>query len=286
MGRRMVKKALVALTVVLVLQSLFALCLVSAMQLLVLRDAPFGVTGASPVVNAVTSKVDLRTLSYADESAVMEAINQSKLYGAYLPGTTSDTLIVVPAKSFFGRVELEAAFEDAARKLGRSLTVRTVKPLPTYDRLGGVCGLLLVPLLVGGCSARARRRPRSRRSPFAEPAHPGPKRLLLVGGHPGARFLEVVDQRVEQAEGVEGVAFRRELRRGVGGRVYGASPGRGARSTSTRSPRPTRGLGSGGGGAGREVCRPGRYSEAHVPARRAIRSRQTVGIHEWKESPC
>ncbi|WP_371498634.1 hypothetical protein OG871_21670 [Kitasatospora sp. NBC_00374] len=146
----MLKKALVALGVVLVLKSLFALCLVSALQLLVLRDTPFGVTGASPVVNAVSSKVSLQTLSYADESAVMEAIGQSKLYGAYLPGATNDTLIVVPAKSFFAQVEVEAAFEDAAKKLGRPLTVQTVKPLPKYDRLGGVSGLLLIPLLIGG----------------------------------------------------------------------------------------------------------------------------------------
>ncbi|WP_405533265.1 hypothetical protein OG592_39265 [Streptomyces avidinii] len=146
----MLKKALVALGVVLVLQSFFALCLVSALQLLVLRSTPFGVTGASPVVNAVASKVSLDTRSYADESAVMEAIGQSKLYGAYLPGQASDTLIVVPAKSFFGRVEVEAAFEDAAKKLGRPLTVQTVKPLPKYDRLGGVSGLLLIPLLIGG----------------------------------------------------------------------------------------------------------------------------------------
>ncbi|MCX5611604.1 hypothetical protein OHB39_29215 [Streptomyces sp. NBC_00047] len=146
----MLKKALVALGMVLVLQSVFALCLVSALQLLVLRSTPFGVTGASPVVNAVASKVSLDTRSYADESAVMEAIGQSKLYGAYLPGQASDTLIVVPAKSFFGRVELEAAFEDAAKKLDRPLTVKTVKPLPKYDRLGGVSGLLLIPLLIGG----------------------------------------------------------------------------------------------------------------------------------------
>lgn len=120
----MLKKILVALGTVVLLQGLFALCLVSALQLLVVRDAPFGVTGASPVVNAVTPKASLETLAYSDESAVMDAIDQGKLYGAYLPGSTSDTLIVVPAKSFFGRVELQAAFEDAAKKLGRPLTVQ------------------------------------------------------------------------------------------------------------------------------------------------------------------
>lgn len=146
----MLKKILVTLGLVVVLQGLFALCLVSALQLLVVRNVPFGVTGASPIVNAVASKVSLETLAYADESAAMNAINQSKLYGAYLPGATSDTLIVVPAKSFFGRVELQAAFEDAAKKLGRPLTVQTVKPLPLSDRLGGVSGALLIPLLIGG----------------------------------------------------------------------------------------------------------------------------------------
>ncbi|WP_406000006.1 hypothetical protein [Streptomyces sp. NBC_00829] len=146
----MMKKILGGLGVVLILQSLFALCLVSALQLLVLRNVPFGVTGASPVVNAVTEKVSLQTLSYADEPAVLEAIDQSKLYGAYLPGPRTDTLIVVPAKSFFGRVELEAAFDDAAKKLGKPLVVKTVKPLPKSDRLGGVAGLLLIPLLIGG----------------------------------------------------------------------------------------------------------------------------------------
>ncbi|MER5384165.1 hypothetical protein ABT040_28485 [Streptomyces sp. NPDC002688] len=144
------KKILVALGIVLVLQSLFALCLVSSLQLLVLRNAPIGVTAASPVVNAVRSKASLQTISYADESAVLDAIGQSKLYGAYLPGPRSDTLIVVPAKSFFGRVELEAAFGDAAKKFHRPLTVKTVKPLPKSDRLGGVAGLLLIPLLIGG----------------------------------------------------------------------------------------------------------------------------------------
>jgi hypothetical protein len=92
---------------VLVVQSLFALCLISTLQLLVPRDMPFAVTGSSKVVNAVTSKVSLETISYANESAALDAIDLSKVYGAYIPGTKSDTLIVVPAKSFFGRVELE-----------------------------------------------------------------------------------------------------------------------------------------------------------------------------------
>jgi hypothetical protein len=145
---RTVKKVVVSLGVVLVVQSLFALCLISALQLLVPRDMPFAVTGSSKVVNAVASQVSLETISYANESAALDAINQSKAYGAYIPGSTHDTLIVVPAKSFFARIELEGAFTDAAKKLGRPMDVRTVKPLPQSDPLGAVAGLLLVPLLL------------------------------------------------------------------------------------------------------------------------------------------
>jgi hypothetical protein len=47
-------------------------------QLLVPRDMPFAVTGSSKVVNAVTSKVSLETISCANESAALEAINQSR----------------------------------------------------------------------------------------------------------------------------------------------------------------------------------------------------------------
>jgi hypothetical protein len=54
-GRRAItRKIVLALGAVLVLQALFMLCLVSAQQLLVARNMPFGVAGApSPVVAAV-----------------------------------------------------------------------------------------------------------------------------------------------------------------------------------------------------------------------------------------
>ena len=52
----MVKKGVVTLAMVLVLTAVFALCLVSALQLLVPRDMPFGVTGSSPVISDVQDK--------------------------------------------------------------------------------------------------------------------------------------------------------------------------------------------------------------------------------------
>ncbi|MFE4575572.1 hypothetical protein [Streptomyces chartreusis] len=150
-GRSDVLKIVAALAVVLVAQALLALCLVSAQQLLVPRNMPFGVTGPpSPVVAAVASRAGLDLTSYPNESAVMDAAHQGELYGAYLSEGSSDTLVVVPAKSFFAQTELEPAFLAAAHKLGRPVTVQEVAPLTSEDPIGAVTSLLLLPLLIGG----------------------------------------------------------------------------------------------------------------------------------------
>lgn len=145
------RKIVVALGAVLVLQVLFVLCLVSAQQLLVARNMTFGVAGApSPVVAAAASKLGLDLTDYPSQSAAMTAIDQGSLYGAYVTGSTSDTLIVVPAKSFFAQTEVEPAFLAAAHKLGRPVTVQTAKALPPSDPVAAVTSLLLLPLLIGG----------------------------------------------------------------------------------------------------------------------------------------
>ena len=156
-GRRaVIRKILVALVTVLVAQAIFELCVVSAQQLLVPRTMPFGVAGApSPVPAAVASnpKLGLDLTDYPSESAVMTAINQSTLYGAYVTGKSSDTLIVNPAKSFVAEFYIEPAFLDAAHKLGRPVTVQTVNKLPAGDPVGAVASLLLLPLMIGGLLA-------------------------------------------------------------------------------------------------------------------------------------
>ncbi|MEU6530893.1 hypothetical protein ABZ869_17115 [Streptomyces sp. NPDC046928] len=149
----MVKKIVVSLVAVLVLQAVFEICLVSANQLLVPRNMPFGVTGPpSPVVAAV-APAGLDLTSYQDEAAATTAVEKGEQYGAYITGKSGDTLIVAPAKSFFGSIDIKAAFLDAAHKMGRPVTVKTVKPLPSSDPIGAVTGLLLVPLLIGGLLA-------------------------------------------------------------------------------------------------------------------------------------
>ncbi|MFD5819896.1 hypothetical protein [Streptomyces sp. NPDC127038] len=150
-GRGGVLKVVVTLAVVLVGQALLALCLVSAQQLLVPRNMPFGVSGPpSPVVAEVASRAGLDLTSYPNTSAVMEAANRGELYGAYLSTGSADTLVVVPAKSFFAQTELEPAFVAAAHKLHRPVTVRQIAPLASSDPVGAVTSLLLLPLLIGG----------------------------------------------------------------------------------------------------------------------------------------
>ncbi|MCE3555432.1 hypothetical protein LWC33_28800 [Pseudonocardia sp. RS11V-5] len=144
------RRIVAALAVVAIVQVLLALCLVSADQKLEPHNLPFGVTGSSPVSSAVTSKLSLTLTSYPDQAAAVQAVDNGEIYGAYVPGGASDTLVIAPQKSFFAAIILGAAFEDAAHQVGRPVTVDDAKPLPLRDRTGGVTGLLLLPLLIGG----------------------------------------------------------------------------------------------------------------------------------------
>jgi hypothetical protein len=154
-GRRVipketVRKVVAGLVIVLIVQCLFTLSLVSALHDPVPHNLPFGVTGPSPLVTQVKSQLSLKTIQYPNESAVREAIDQNKIYGALLPGSGSDTLIVVPAASFIIWTYVEPTFVGVARKLHTPLTVQVSHPLPASDPTGAVTGLLLLPLLIGG----------------------------------------------------------------------------------------------------------------------------------------
>ena len=146
----MAKKSVVALATVGVLVLVFAVCLVSAVQLLAPREMPFGVTASSPVVDAVQKEYSLDITTYSSEADLMRAAEKGDIYGGYIVGSSADTLVTVPAKSFFGEVYVRAGFADAAKEADRSITVTPVAPLPTADRTGALVGLLLLPTLVGG----------------------------------------------------------------------------------------------------------------------------------------
>jgi hypothetical protein len=154
------KKIVAALGLVLVLECALALCSISALQVPIPRGMPFGVTGSSPVVDAAeTQKVDGNRVSfvntrYANEADARQAIDQGKLYGAYITGKKSDTLLTVPAKSFDALTVVEPLFVSAAAKAHQPLHIEQVKPLPQdKDPVGAVAGLLLLPTIVGGLVA-------------------------------------------------------------------------------------------------------------------------------------
>ena len=116
---------------------------------------PIGVTGSSPVISAVQAiasknNASLDLIHYSSEADLIQAAEQGDIYGGYVPGKSADTLVTVPAQSFFGEIYVRGAFTDAAKKSDRAITTKTVAPLPTSDRTGAVVGLLLLPTLIGG----------------------------------------------------------------------------------------------------------------------------------------
>lgn len=154
------RRALLALAVVLFLVCSVAVVWVSALQVQVPRNMPFGVTGTSAVVTAAESakvsgyRISFVNTTYPNEAAAMDAINQGKIYGAYITGTSRDTLLTVQAKSFFAYTEIVPLFAETAAKLGRLLHVSVVKPLPAgKDPVGAVAGTLLTATIVGGMVA-------------------------------------------------------------------------------------------------------------------------------------
>ena len=50
------------------------------------HDVPFGVVGSSALVSAVGKQVSLKPIQYPNEAAVRRAIDQTKIFGALIPG--------------------------------------------------------------------------------------------------------------------------------------------------------------------------------------------------------
>lgn len=155
----MTRKAIGALGLVVVVQCLLVFCVVDALQVQVPHNMPFGITASSPVVNAALkaevggNPVSYDLKRYSDQSDLMAAVNRGEIYGGYIVGEKSDTLVAVPAKSFFATTEIVPTFEAAAKKAGRPLKLQEAKPLPANDPVGAVVGLLMLPTVVAGLLA-------------------------------------------------------------------------------------------------------------------------------------
>jgi hypothetical protein len=155
-----VRRLLVTLMLVSLLTCAVAAVWVSAVQAPLPRNMPFGVTGASRVVTVAQSRkisgyqLSFVNTTYPDEAAATDAINKGKIYGAYIAGTSSDTLLISQAKSFFAYTEILPLFSLSAKALHRPLAVNVLKPLPAgKDPVGAVAGTLLTATIVGGVVA-------------------------------------------------------------------------------------------------------------------------------------
>jgi hypothetical protein len=140
----------VGLAVVLVVQALFVLSYVGALHTPKPHHVAFGVVGRSALPVAVGTRYSLRVSHYPSEQAAMTAIDNRKIYGAFVAAPGVGRLIVVPAGGPGVATALSTAFGTAAAALHQKIAVVQIHPLPSGDELGNVSFLLAMALIIGG----------------------------------------------------------------------------------------------------------------------------------------
>ena len=141
---------MVALGVVLFVQALFVTSYIGALHHPKPHRVAFGVVGTSPLPTVVGKQFSLKVTRYADEAAVLSAIDDRKIDGAFVAGPAGARLIVVPAAGAAGAAALGTAFTAAAAALKQPLVVVPAHPLPPGDAGGGVSFFVVMALIVGG----------------------------------------------------------------------------------------------------------------------------------------
>jgi hypothetical protein len=141
---------MVALGVVLIVQALFVTSYIGALHHPKPHRVAFGVVGASPLPLAVGKQFSLKVTRYADEAAVMNAIDDRKIDGAFVAGPSGAKLIVVPAAGAAGAAALGSAFTAAAAALSQKLVIAPAHPLPPGDASGGASFFVVMALIIGG----------------------------------------------------------------------------------------------------------------------------------------
>jgi hypothetical protein len=139
-----------ALGVVLVVQALFVTSYIGALHHPKPHRVSFGVVGTSALPLAVGKQFSLKVTQYPDEAAVMRAIDDRKIDGAFVAGPSGAKLVVVPAAGAAGAAALGAAFAAAAAALNTKLVVVPVHPLPPGDTSGGASFFVVMALIIGG----------------------------------------------------------------------------------------------------------------------------------------
>ncbi len=135
-GRARVTPVVSALLVVAIMQCLFTLNYTTADRNPVASNLPFGVIGSSSLVAQVQKHMSLKTIQYPNQAAVHQAFDQAKIYGALVPGTKADTLIINGAASEYAGIPLAANFAAAAMQLKTPITAQTSNKPPSGDRAG------------------------------------------------------------------------------------------------------------------------------------------------------
>jgi hypothetical protein len=186
-SRETVRKEIAGLVAVLIVMCLFATALISSGHKPIPRNLPFGVVGSSSLVTAVSKELSLKTIQYPSESAVQEAFDQGKLYGALVPGNGTNTLIVNGSASSFAGVPLTTNFEKAAAQQKTTVTVQPSNNPPSGDPFAVIPALILVPLLIGGYVA-------STALMTATGSPTGPRRvaLLVIFAFVGALLMDLI----------------------------------------------------------------------------------------------
>ncbi len=117
------------------------------------RDIPIAVVAPPTLAPTITAQLRrggaLAPRVVADVPAAQRAIDRRDVYAAFVPGSRTDRLIVVPAASSAVAELLPVALRRM-EPAGRHLAVQTVKPLPADDPRGLSPFYLVLGWLVGG----------------------------------------------------------------------------------------------------------------------------------------
>jgi hypothetical protein len=145
-----------ALFAVLLFQLIFGSSYIGAFHNPKAEGIPLGVAAPTPALasqlkqlvekNAGTSL----SVRIVDAAKARQLVQSRKLDGAYLLGTSGDTLLLASAASVNQSDSLTATFKLAAAEQKRKLTITDVAPLPTDDPRGLAPFYLVITWVVGG----------------------------------------------------------------------------------------------------------------------------------------
>lgn len=141
---------LAALSVVLLVQTLFVTSYVGALHAPKPHNLRLAVVGTSPLPRAVGTQFSLKLIPYADEQAARDAIDERDVVAAFVSGPEGPKLIVAPAGGPPLATAVTNAFGVGAAALKQKLEVEQVHLLPSGDTTGGVSFFVTMALVVGG----------------------------------------------------------------------------------------------------------------------------------------